>query len=83
MAVTDTMRPVAGLIVHKGKLVSGTLSVGQLADVVVDNTRRSDIRRNHTATHILHQELRAILGTHVTQRGRLSPRMAALRFFSQ
>ncbi|MCO5195110.1 MAG: alanine--tRNA ligase [Anaerolineae bacterium] len=71
MAVTDTMRPVAGLIVHKGKLVSGTLSVGQLADVVVDNTRRSDIRRNHTATHILHRELRAILGTHVTQQGSL------------
>lgn len=71
LAVTTTMRPVAGLVVHKGTVTSGTLSVGQIADVAVDNARRNDIRRNHTATHILHRELRAYLGKHVTQQGSL------------
>ena len=69
--VTNTTQPVAGLIVHKGNVTHGKLTVGQIADVTVDNRRRSAIRRNHTATHILHRELRAHLGTHVTQQGSL------------
>jgi alanyl-tRNA synthetase len=45
--------------------------VGQQAHLQVDDERRWDIRRNHTATHILHRELRAHLGTHVAQAGSL------------
>ncbi|MEM7117282.1 MAG: DHHA1 domain-containing protein, partial [Chloroflexota bacterium] len=69
--VNDTRKAVDGLIVHVGEMVEGEMSVGQLAQLEVDNGRRGDIRRNHTATHILHQELRDHLGTHVTQAGSL------------
>ncbi|GAB4266043.1 MAG: alanine--tRNA ligase [Candidatus Promineifilaceae bacterium] len=69
--VDDTRKPVDGLVVHVGQVEKGQLRVGQVAHLQVDNTRRQDIRRNHTATHILHRELRAKLGTHVTQAGSL------------
>ena len=64
-------QPVAGLIVHIGTMTRGTLHVGETVTLKVDDTRRGDIRRHHTATHILHKELRAHLGTHVTQQGSL------------
>ncbi|MCB9434642.1 MAG: hypothetical protein H6668_21980 [Ardenticatenaceae bacterium] len=60
-----------GLIIHVGEMVEGEMAVGKTAVLQVDNSRRADIRRNHTATHILHRELRAHLGTHVTQAGSL------------
>jgi alanyl-tRNA synthetase len=69
--VTDTRRPVPGLIIHIGELVEGEMTVGETAVLRVDDQRRADIRRNHTATHILHEELRRHLGTHVTQAGSL------------
>ncbi|MEZ4512344.1 MAG: alanine--tRNA ligase [Chloroflexota bacterium] len=69
--VDDTRRPVNGLIIHVGEMVAGEMAVGKTAVLQVDNSRRADIRRNHTATHILHRELRAHLGTHVTQAGSL------------
>jgi alanyl-tRNA synthetase len=69
--IDDTQRPEHGLIVHVGEVIEGSVSVGQLARLEVDDERRWDIRRNHTATHILHQELRDELGTHVTQQGSL------------
>ncbi|MCL4869151.1 MAG: alanine--tRNA ligase [Anaerolineae bacterium] len=71
MRVDDTQQPVRGLIVHIGEIIKGGLQTGQLAHLQVDDRRRRDIRRNHTATHILHQELRTHLGTHVTQAGSL------------
>jgi alanyl-tRNA synthetase len=69
--VNDVRRPVPGLIVHLGEVVSGELKVGQIVHLEVDRERRADIRRNHTATHLLHRELRAHLGNHVAQAGSL------------
>lgn len=69
--VADTRRPVPGLVVHVGKVVRGRIRSGDLVRLEVDNERRRDIRRNHTATHLLHRELRAHLGKHVAQAGSL------------
>ena len=69
--VDDTRRPIAGLIVHIGEVVSGTVQVGDPAYAVIDTERRWDIMRNHTATHVLHREFRARLGEHVHQAGSL------------
>jgi alanyl-tRNA synthetase len=70
IAVTDTQRPVPGLVVHRGR-VTGTVRVGEPAHLVVDASRRRDIMRNHTATHLLHRALREILGEHARQAGSL------------
>ena len=69
--VRDVRRPVPGLIVHVGEVAGGELKVGQIVHLEVDRERRADIRRNHTATHLLHRELRAHLGNHVVQAGSL------------
>ena len=69
--VTDTRRPVPGLIVHVGQVTSGTVKVGDPARAEIDVERRWDIMRHHTATHVLHAELRKILGPHVRQYGSL------------
>ena len=69
--VRDVRRPVPGLIVHVGEVAGGEFKVGQVVHLEVDRERRADIRRNHTATHLLHRELRAHLGNHVVQAGSL------------
>ena len=69
--VDDTRRPIAGMIVHIGEVVSGTAQVGDPSYAVIDTERRWDVMRNHTATHVLHRELRARLGDHVHQAGSL------------
>jgi alanyl-tRNA synthetase len=71
VAVADTRRPVAGVIVHIGQVASGTVRTGAAALAKVDADRRWDVMRNHTATHLLHAELRYILGKHVHQAGSL------------
>jgi alanyl-tRNA synthetase len=64
-------KPAAGVIVHTGEVIRGEPRVGDLALAMVDTARRRDIMRNHTATHLLHAELRAILGPHARQAGSL------------
>jgi alanyl-tRNA synthetase len=66
----QTMRkPIAGLIAHVGKVMSGEPKVGDEVIASVDADRRRDIMRNHTATHLLHAELRRVLGEHARQAG--------------
>ena len=64
-------RPVAGLVVHVGEVIEGKPTTGDLAIAEADPTRRLGIKRNHTATHILHATLRRVLGNHVQQKGSL------------
>ncbi len=69
--VEDTQSPVTDLIVHRGTLAEGTISVGDTVDALVDPERRMSAARNHTATHLHHAALRQVLGTHVRQQGSL------------
>ncbi len=69
IAVNDTRYGVPGLVVHAIKSVIGDVAVGQPAKAAIDNERRELIRRNHTATHLLHSALRTIVGEHVKQQG--------------
>jgi alanyl-tRNA synthetase len=71
MTVRDCRRPVSTLWVHFGEVDSGELRVGDTVELSVDGERRDDIRRNHSATHLLHWALRHTLGAHVTQKGSL------------
>ncbi len=69
--ITDTKK-VAGLYVHFGKVTEGTLTKGQGAELRVDPTRRAQIQANHSATHLLNEALREVLGDHIAQRGSLN-----------
>ena len=69
--VTDTIRIPPDIIVHQGQVSDGSLAVGDEIEAEVDETRRLDIARNHTATHLLQHALRNVLGEHVQQRGSL------------
>jgi len=69
--VTDTQKKAGDLFVHLGTLEQGTLKAGTALQLEVDHSRRSAIRRNHSATHLLHEALRQVLGDHIAQRGSL------------
>jgi alanyl-tRNA synthetase len=68
--VADTQK-LGKVHVHVGKVASGVLRVGDVAEAQVDHALRQATRLNHTATHLLHAALRKVLGTHVTQKGSL------------
>ena len=71
VTVTDTQNPYARLAVHAAHIDKGELKVGDTVTAEVDFERREQIRRNHTATHLLHAALREIIGPHVRQSGSL------------
>jgi alanyl-tRNA synthetase len=69
--VVDTTYALPGLVAHHGRLEEGEIAAGDLVTARIDADRRDRIRRNHTATHILHWALREVLGPHVKQAGSL------------
>ena len=71
LSVTDTQKKAGDLFVHSVTVEEGTLKPGLALALEVDHARRSAIRRNHSATHLLHEALRQVLGDHVAQKGSL------------
>ncbi|TKW79713.1 MAG: alanine--tRNA ligase, partial [Bradyrhizobium icense] len=69
--VTETQKKAGDLFVHVGTVEQGTLKAGTALQLEVDHTRRSSIRAHHSATHLLHEALRQVLGDHIAQRGSL------------
>jgi len=69
--VTDTQKKLGDLYVHLGFVEKGAFKAGDAVELVVDHARRTATRANHSATHLLHEALRQVLGDHVAQKGSL------------
>jgi alanyl-tRNA synthetase len=71
VAVTNTLRTPSDVVIHRGKVIEGSIAIDDEVEAKVDIARRLDIARNHTATHLLQAALRQTLGTSVYQKGSL------------
>ncbi|MEM7067454.1 MAG: alanine--tRNA ligase [Pseudomonadota bacterium] len=69
--ITDTKKHGEGVFVHIGEVVEGSLSVGAAVELEVDHLARAGSRAHHSATHLVHEALREVLGDHVAQKGSL------------
>ena len=69
--VNDVQKQLGDLFVHYGKVIKGSINVNDNVEMKIDVNRRNDVRAYHSATHLLHESLRRVLGTHVTQKGSL------------
>jgi len=72
LEVVDVQQPIPGLIVHRARVVRGEVRSGETGFAEIDVTRRRAISRSHTATHLIHQTMRAFLGESATQAGSLN-----------
>jgi alanyl-tRNA synthetase len=72
LEIVDVQQPLPGLIVHKARVIRGEVRTGESAEAEIDVTRRRAISRSHTATHLIHQTMRAFLGESATQAGSLN-----------
>lgn len=71
LRVIDTQKKLGDLFVHAVSVEAGEATIGAALELMVDHTRRSAVRANHSATHLLHEALRQVLGDHVAQKGSL------------
>ena len=67
--VTDTQKKINSIHAHEGELINGSISVGDILNLKVDVDFHKKVMANHSATHLLHETLRRVLGDHVTQKG--------------
>src|SRR5690606_25610401 len=71
LEVADTQKRADGLFVHLGTVTKGAVKRGAAVELEVDHARRSKLRASHSASHLIHEALREVLGTHVAQKGSL------------
>ena len=69
--ISDVQKKLGDLFVHYGKVKSGSIKIKDNVEMKINTERRNNIRAYHSATHLLHESLRRVLGTHVTQKGSL------------